>query len=203
MTSKNFADGVRLALNVNSQDAPVDVDERTIIWMADKVRNGLLPRYIEKNGIDSIGSFAIGQFFSIKKDTDRDLKYIDTEGKVVSLGGNIGLLSVGRTQEDDCDFIITKPAQQGIYSKLEIGQIKTPTVWQEGGRLYLKHPPFGMTQALVRAVPNLSSLPVDDEMPIPSDLVADVMATVIEMIKNNGAEDKPNDNNDNKQTIKA
>lgn len=201
MTGKNFADGVRLSLNVNSQDAPVDVDERTIIWMADKVRNGLLVRYVEQYGIDSIGSFAIGQFFDIQRDTERDLKYIDTDNKIVSLGGNIGLLSVGRTQEDDCDFIITKPAQQGIYAKLEIGQIKKPTVWQEGGRLYMKNVPFGMKQALVRAVPNLSTLDVDAEMPIPSDLVSEVIRQVVEMVRANGAEDKPNDNNDNKQTV--
>jgi hypothetical protein len=42
---------------------------------------------------------------------------------------------------------------------------------------------------------------VDDEMPIPSDLVAEVMNQVIAMIRANGAEDKPNDNNDNKQTV--
>lgn len=202
-TLKNFADGVRLALNINSQDAPVDVDERTIIWVADKVRNSLLVKYTKAYGIDSIGSFAIGQYFDVKIDANRDLKYVDTQGKIVSLGGNLGLLSVGRTQEDDCPFLITKPAQQGIYSKLEVGQNPLPQVWQEGGRLYFKNLPFGIKQVLVRAVPSFPSMNIDDQMPIPDDLVNDVMMEVMKLVMGNGSEDKPNDNNDNKQTIKA
>jgi hypothetical protein len=203
MTGRNFADGVRLALNQNSQDAPVDVDERTIVWIADKVRNALLPRYIAANGIDSIGSFVTGMYFDVKKDSDRDLKYIDTENKIVSLAGNMGLLSIGWAQDLECDFIISKPAQQGIYSKLEIGQIQKPTAWQEGGRIYLRYVPFGMKQALVRAVPSLSEMDMNEEMPIPSDLVNDVMMQVIAVVQSNGSEDKPNDGNDNQQTIKA
>jgi len=65
MTLKNLADLVRLRLNVNAQDAPVNVDERVIIAMADNAMNGVLPKYLQAYGIDVIGVMAIRQYFDV------------------------------------------------------------------------------------------------------------------------------------------
>jgi hypothetical protein len=202
-TLKQFADLMRLRLNVNSQDFPVDVDERVIIGMADKALGGLLPKYIQTYGIDAIGTLAVRQYFDVKYDENADLKYSDTEGKINAIAGNMGLLSVGLTQDDECAFIITKPAQQSIYSSLEAGQIKKIQVWQEGGRLYYKNLPFKVKQVVVRAIPNLLSMDMDDTIPIPVDLQDMIMDKISAIVFQNKAEDKPNDGIDNKQTISA
>jgi len=182
MTIKALADLVRLRLNVNGQDAPVNVDERVIIAMADKAMNGLLPKYIQAYGIDVIGVMAIRQYFDVQYDSDADLKYSDTEGKVNAIAGNLGLLGVGLTQDDDCDFIITKPAQQSIYSKLEAGQGEEVRVWQEGGRLYYRNLPFAVKQVVVRAIPNLSSLSDSVSIPMPADLQDAVIDKIIQSL---------------------
>lgn len=203
MTIKNLADLVRLRLNVNSQDAPVDVDERVIIAMADKALNGLLPKYLEKYGVDVIGVMAIRQYFDVLYDEEVDLKYSDTQGKINAIAGNLGLLSVGKTQADCCDFMITKPAQQGIYANLEAGHTKQIQVWQEGGRLYYKNLPFSVKQVVVRAIPNISTMDIDQSLPMPADLQDAVIEIICQRIMTNKAEDKPNDGMDNKQTIQG
>jgi len=202
MTLKNLADLVRLRLNVNAQDAPVNVDERVIIAMADKAMNGLLPRYLKEYGVDVIGVMAIRQYFDVQYDSDADLKYSDTQGKVNTIAGNMGLLGVGLTQDDDCDFIITKSAQQSIYSKLEAGQGKSVRVWQEGGRLYYRNLPFAVKQVVVRAIPNFSTLDTDTPIPMPADLQDAVIDKIIQsLLTNPDSEDKRNDGTDTKQTI--
>ncbi len=202
MTIKALADLVRLRLNVNGQDAPVNVDERVIIAMADKAMNGLLPIYIKTYGIDVIGVMAIRQYFDVQYDSDADLKYSDTEGKVNAIAGNLGLLGVGLTQDDDCDFIITKPAQQSIYSKLEAGHGGEVRVWQEGGRLYYRNLPFAVKQVVVRAIPNFSALDSNTAIPMPADLQDTVIDKIIQsLLTNPDSEDKRNDGTDTKQTI--
>lgn len=202
MTLKSLADLVRLRLNVNAQDAPVNVDERVIIAMADKAMNGLLPKYIQAYGTDVMGVMAVRQYFDVKYDSDADLKYSDTEGKINTIGGNLGLLGVGLTQDDDCDFIITKPAQQSIYAKLEAGQGKTVRVWQEGGRLYYRNLPFSVKQVVVRAIPNFLSLNTDTPVPMPADLQDMVIDKIIQLLLTNpDSEDKRNDGTDTKETI--
>jgi hypothetical protein len=190
MTGKNFADGVKLALNVNSQDAPVSMDERTIIWLADKVRNSILPKYLERYGSQSIGSFTRASLIDVKIDTTRDLKYSDITNTVSSIAGDMGIVSVGYSQDDEDTFIISKAGQQAIYSKLY--GTSRPKAWQEAGRLYYKNLPFGVTEVLLRCVPQLPSIPIDEEMPIPSDIVDDVIKGVVQMITL-GKEDKTND----------
>lgn len=204
MTLKNLADLVRLRLNVNAQDAPVNVDERVIIAMADKAMNGLLPRYLKEYGVDVIGVMAIRQYFDVQYDSDADLKYSDTQGKVNAIAGNMGLLGVGLTQDDECDLIITKPAQQSIYAKLEAGQAHGVKVWQEGGRLYYKNLPFSVKQVVVRAIPNFSALDTDTPIPMPADLQDTVIDKIIQLLLTNpDSEDKRNDGTDTKQTINA
>lgn len=201
MTIKQLSDLVRLRLNVNSQDAPVEVDERVIIAMADKALSGLLPKYIQAYGGDVIGVMATRQYFDVKYDSNADLKYVDTDGKVNAVAANLGLISVGLTQSDECDFIPVKPADISIYSKLEAGQGKQIRYWQEGARIYFKKLPFSITQVVVRAIPTLSSLDLDKGIPMPADLQDVVIEMICERIRNNGSEDKLNDNLDNKTTV--
>jgi len=190
MTGKNFADGVKLALNVNSQDAPVSMDERTIIWLADKVRNSILPKYLQAYGNQSIGSFTRASLIDVKLDTTRDLKYSDITDVVSSIAGDMGIVSVGYSQDDEDTFIISKAGQQAVYSKLF--STSKPKAWQEAGRLYYKNLPFGVTQVLLRCVPQLPSIPTTEEMPIPSDIISDVINGVVQLITA-GKEDKIND----------
>lgn len=201
MTIKNLADLVRLRLNINSQDAPVQVDERVIIAMADNAMNGILPKYIQAYGADVIGIMAIRQYFDVKYDQDADLKYVDTDGKVNSIAANLGLISVSKTQDDDCDFLLIKPADNSIYAKLEAGQGKQVRYWQEGSRLYFKKLPFSVKQVAVRAIPNLSSLELDKGIPMPADIQDMVIETICQRIQGNKAEDKVGDGNDNKTTV--
>lgn len=201
MTLKNLADLVRLKLNYNSQDAPVKVDERVIIAMADTALSGLLPKYIQAYGADVIGMMAIRQYFDVKYDSQADLKYIDTEGKVNGVAGNMGMISVGLTQDDECDFVLIKPADLSIYKRLEAGQGGAVRFWQEGERIYFKQLPFAVTEVVVKAIPNLSKLDFDKGVPMPADLQDMVIETICERIRGQKAEDKPNDNNDNQTTV--
>jgi hypothetical protein len=202
-TIKNIADLTRLRLNANSQDAPVDMDERAIIAMAEKAMCGLLPKYIAAYGTDVMGVMCVRKYFDVTYDDKADLKYVDTEGIINTVGGNLGLISVSMTQDDDTAFAMQTPAQQSIYSNLEAGQIQKPICWWEGGRIYFKKLPSSIKKVVVRGIPNFLSLDIDATIPMPADLQDVVIETIVQRIMTNKAEDKPNDGNDNKQTVAA
>ena len=202
-TIKNISDLVRLRLNVNSQDAPVQVDERVIIAMAEKAMCGLLPKYIMAYGTDVMGVMCIRKYFSVTYDENADLKYVDTEGIINTVGGNLGLISVSLTQDDSTAFTMQAPAQQSIYANLEAGQAPNTVCWWEGGRIYFKKLPNAVKKVVVRGIPNFLSLDIDATIPMPADLQDVVIETIVQRIMTNKAEDKPNDGNDNKQTVAA
>lgn len=202
-TIKNISDLVRLRLNVNSQDAPVVVDERVIIAMAEKAMCGLLPKYIMTYGTDVMGVMCVRKYFDVTYDDKADLKYIDTEGIMNTVAGNLGLLSVSLTQDDTTAFTIQAPAQQSIYANLEAGGAVGTVCWQEGGRIYFKKLPNAVKKVVVRGIPNLLSLDIDATIPMPADLQDAVIETIVQRIMVDKAEDKPNDGNDNKQTVAA
>ena len=202
-TIKNISDLVRLRLNINSQDAPVVVDERVIIAMAEKAMNGLLPSYVMKYGMDVMGVMCVRKYFDVTYDDNADLKYIDTDGIMNTVGGNLGLLSVSMTQDDTTAFTMQAPAQQSIYANLEAGQVAGTTCWQEGGRIYFKNLSNAIKKVVVRGIPNFLSLDIDATIPMPADLQDAVIEFIVQRIAGDKPVDKPNDGNDNKQTISA
>jgi hypothetical protein len=202
-TIKNISDLVRLRLNINSQDAPVQVDERVIIAMAEKAMCGLLPKYIMAYGTDVMGVMCIRKYFDVTYDDKADLKYVDTEGIINTVGGNLGLISVSMTQDDTTAFTMQSPAQQSIYANLEAGQAPNTVCWWEGGRIYFQKLPNSVKKVVVRGIPNFLSLDIDATIPMPADLQDAVIEMICQRISTNKSEDKPNDNNDNKQTVAA
>lgn len=201
MKKKQIADGVRLLMNANGQDTSVQLDERTIFWLADTIRVKLISKYIERFGKESVGAFTKGYVLPVQKDTTRDLKYVKVVDGLISVEGNNGVVSISKTQGTECAFVLVKAGQESIYSNLEAECAGGSVLyWQENNIVYFSKLGFEVEEVLVRAIPSLDSIEFDEQVPIPTDLELDMIQGIVALIVPK-AEDKQNNGNENKPTI--
>lgn len=189
MTKRNLSDGVKLRYGIISQDT--NVEERTIWWLGDNVREKLIGMWIKRNGTDSLGSLAKGIFFNVQKDVKRALNYAAIGGSFIDLPDNAAIITCGKTQATEAPFVETNPGQAAVYSGLEASDVGV-TFWREGGNIYFKDLPFEVTEVLIVGIPSLAALDMDDTIPM-ADIKEDLVEMIVAKLFNRVPEDKDDD----------
>lgn len=195
MTLAQLSDAVALKLGYNTQDRKTHIG--LVSFLADKVRGAAIPAYVQQYGKTSLNLFCKPIILDVKKDKQRDRKYVELNFSVLGLSNNMGIVQVSLTQEDEGSFVGINPGMLSTYSILEAGGGAGRTMyWVEGKRIYFKNIKPYATEVLVKCIPSIfNNLDEDEEIPQPYEfdsLLVDGTAQALQEQKFT-PEDKAND----------
>lgn len=175
MTRQQLFDQINLELGQDSQDNRFH--ENTIFMAASTVISELLPDYLHTYGESAIELFCVPVILTVQKDTVRNRNYVQLGFQVLGMKDRSGLVQVCLAQDEEVVFIPVQLGMNAVYAGLEAGGAAGNLLyWLEGQRIYFKTLPAGVTDILVKAVPNLYDLlNDDDQVPMPAEFAAMVI----------------------------
>jgi len=196
MTRQQLYDVILLELGMDTQDRRYD--GRVVFQAVDSIRSAAIPDYVHIYGESALELFCVPVILPVQTDTVRNRKYIQLAFQLLGMKDRSGLIQVALAQDEEVVFIPVQLGMLSVYSGLEAGGAAGNYLyWLEGQRIYFKNLPAGISNILIKAIPNIYDLiNDDDQVPMPTEFVAMIIQGVKERIAPQGvvpAEDKNND----------
>lgn len=171
MLKKELQDLVLLLMGFDSSERPTD--ERIVTYVADAIRGEAISAYVKANGESSLELFTVPTVLPVKKDPVRNLYFSSLPFQILGLKDRNGIISVGKVQDFNNDFVPIQGGMSSVYSGLEAGGAAGFITYSvEAGNLYYYNMPGGITNVLLKSIPEFSSLPDDVLLPQPADFNA-------------------------------